>query len=754
MSSDPGERLLTPHAARTIALLALVLFGGLHWMQMLSPTVPERAWYATAISLTVALGLIGAGRLRGPQRIAAVSVTLIAGTAASLLAAGLADELLTPGRWDELAATVVRGVDGVAGARVPYRGLDESLRLVLALGGTILALACTAVAFWPRAGGVTGRPVPALIGLVVLYAVPSVALSFETESLRGALLALLVLAFLRLERVPRRDGRSAAVVAGGAAMLALAVAPALDRIEPWWDYESWALSAAGARSTDFFWDHRYDQPLDWPRDGRELLRVKSPQGTYWKADNLDFFDGSRWERDEESYANQSDSFFLDMVEIANVRRWSADLRVTVRNLRSDTFVVAGMVTGADIQMPRRAAFSAGRPGIFRTSRSLRRGDAYRLRNAYVPTPTARELRRAGASYRPELLAFTRLDVVPGGAFENETTGPLEAGSPRRIFSSGFGGVPLTTRLEADTEGPPSDATRILESSALRRTWALSRQLLERTDTPHDYLRAVQRYLGDGFGYTETPGKANATIDGFLIDGKAGYCQQFSGAMAVLLRMAGIPARVATGFSAGAYDEDTREYVVRDYDAHSWVEVWYPGIGWVTFDPTPTSAPPRAQAQTESAASQAIGDIRDLGTATFDPRRDGDIGGRSWTTYALGGTAGALVLGGLIALLVRRRRRGPVARTERGALHELERALRIAGDGLTPATTLAALESRFAASPAATGYLRALRAQRYGATPDGGPSGGERAALRRALASGRGVPGRVRAWWALPPRLSR
>ena len=57
-------------------------------------------------------------------------------------------------------------------------------------------------------------------------------------------------------------------------------------------------------------------------------------------------------------------------------------------------------------------------------------------------------------------------------------------------------------------------------------------------------------------------------------------------MALLLRMAGIPARVVTGFSTGATDTKTGEYIVRDFDAHSWVEVYYPGWGWITFDPTP------------------------------------------------------------------------------------------------------------------------------------------------------------------------
>ena len=90
--------------------------------------------------------------------------------------------------------------------------------------------------------------------------------------------------------------------------------------------------------------------------------------------------------------------------------------------------------------------------------------------------------------------------------------------------------------------------------------------------------------------------------GFLKQDKLGYCQQFSGAMALMLRMAGIPARVAAGFSPGSYNQDTREYRVRDLDAHSWVEVWFNGIGWVPFDPTPARSP--AQSQSSALATSA------------------------------------------------------------------------------------------------------------------------------------------------------
>jgi hypothetical protein len=73
---------------------------------------------------------------------------------------------------------------------------------------------------------------------------------------------------------------------------------------------------------------------------------------------------------------------------------------------------------------------------------------------------------------------------------------------------------------------------------------------------------------------------------FVLHTKRGYCQHFAGAMALMLRYLGIPARVAEGFVSGAYDPATHTWTVTDHDAHAWVEVWFAGYGWLPFDPTP------------------------------------------------------------------------------------------------------------------------------------------------------------------------
>jgi hypothetical protein len=74
---------------------------------------------------------------------------------------------------------------------------------------------------------------------------------------------------------------------------------------------------------------------------------------------------------------------------------------------------------------------------------------------------------------------------------------------------------------------------------------------------------------------------------FLLTKHSGYCQMFSGAMALVLRLHGIPARVAEGFTTGTQSASSGAYIVTDRDGHAWVETYFPGWGWQPFDPTPT-----------------------------------------------------------------------------------------------------------------------------------------------------------------------
>jgi hypothetical protein len=90
-----------------------------------------------------------------------------------------------------------------------------------------------------------------------------------------------------------------------------------------------------------------------------------------------------------------------------------------------------------------------------------------------------------------------------------------------------------------------------------------------------------------------PPQGQDAVDYFLSDSQTGYCDYFASAMAVMLRSVGVPARVASGYARGTQDAPGGQYVVRDNNAHSWVEVYFPRYGWVEFDPSP-SQPQLAQ----------------------------------------------------------------------------------------------------------------------------------------------------------------
>jgi transglutaminase-like putative cysteine protease len=230
-------------------------------------------------------------------------------------------------------------------------------------------------------------------------------------------------------------------------------------------------------------------------------------------------------------------------------------------------------------------------------------------------------------------------------------------------------------------------------------------------------------------------------------------------MALMLRMAGIPARVAAGFAPGSFNRDSGEYRVRDLDAHSWVEVYFNGIGWVTFDPTPAAAPAEAQAADRSRTSATGGVINGgrAGLAAPDPKSGAgsapgeDPGGglSLWLLVPLLVLAGAGVLGWR---MVSRSRKLAPAELAEAQLAELRRALDWLDWDVPAATTLSRLEQRLgrAAGPAAARYAAALRANRYDPRAPAGPGLRERRALRRDLTARTGLRGHVLGLIAIPP----
>jgi transglutaminase-like putative cysteine protease len=136
---------------------------------------------------------------------------------------------------------------------------------------------------------------------------------------------------------------------------------------------------------------------------------------------------------------------------------------------------------------------------------------------------------------------------------------------------------------ADLELPPLDP-RIAE---------LARRVTAGAITDEVRAQAVENHLQRRYAYTTRllSRQVPDPLAYFLFDRRAGHCEYFASAMAVMLRLTGIPARVATGFQTGVFNPVSGWWVIRAQDAHSWVEAWLPGRGWTTFDPTPPADHP-------------------------------------------------------------------------------------------------------------------------------------------------------------------
>ena len=152
---------------------------------------------------------------------------------------------------------------------------------------------------------------------------------------------------------------------------------------------------------------------------------------------------------------------------------------------------------------------------------------------------------------------------------------------------------------------PGSISREVQGTPYEGMYGLARRLTAGAPTPYDAAQRIEFYLRSNFEYKQNVPNRTYPLPAFISQDRAGYCQQFSGAMALMLRMLGIPSRVAAGFAPGGRDPDRSNYLIDDTDAHNWVEVFFPRIGWATFDPTPPAAPAAAQLDDELGVTDPL-----------------------------------------------------------------------------------------------------------------------------------------------------
>jgi transglutaminase-like putative cysteine protease len=715
---------------RLCVFAALGLFAAAHWVTLVASPPVGRTILAVLVATGTAALMLGTSRLRPSLAAPVAALVGVAGLGLGLVAMGLELRLLFPGNWDELFDGLDRGLAGVQSAEWPYDGVDSWVRLTTLLGAPLALGLAALLAFFPARRAEPVLNGLGLVALLVLYGAAVTEHDSGAPLLRGLALLLLVGAWLWLPRLGPREALGGAALVLSLGALSLPVAAALDTERPWWNYGAWTF-LENQRAITFDWSHTYG-PLDWPREGTTLLNVESDRRLYWKAETLDLFDGLRWVRGQSSTVTQR----LQGVPDPSTQderwdyyewngKWDEEVRFTVRSLSTDLLVAAGtpyVISGAGLV----TTASDGTTRI--ADRRLEDGDSYTVKT-YAPNPTPEQMRGAPGDLSDALTQYTSISLP---------------GAPAEV---------VTVPLWGDASfGDPQAPGTALEASVYADMYGIASRITQGAPTMYDAVQRVERYLNRNFSYSEKPRAAQYPLNAFLFRDKFGYCQQFSGAMALMLRMAGVPARVAAGFAPGSLNRDTGEYRVRDLDAHSWVEVYFNGIGWVTFDPTPAAAPAEAQAADINPTSETGGAVNGSrnGLAAPDPKAgaggaaaDGSDGGASgWllVPLLLLGVAGALAW-----RLVHRARRMGAAELAEAQLAELRRALAWLDWDVPANTTLLTLEGRLgrAAGPAAARYAAALRAYRYDPTAPGAPSLGERRALRRDLTARTGLA-------AIPP----
>jgi transglutaminase-like putative cysteine protease len=397
------------------------------------------------------------------------------------------------------------------------------------------------------------RPLLAVVAFLIGAGWPATLLAGGAELGRGVVIlavALLLLAGLT-ERPSRLALGAGALVVVGAFALSSSAAVAKSAFLDWqhWDFYTRPQKPV---SVSYVWDARYNG-VRFPKKTTTVLSIRAPRRPmYWRATVLDRFDGTRWR--EHLWGDSYSALLPRGVE--DRRKW-VEQDVTVRALQDNHLIGASIPVAYNVSEP---TVVRGQ-GLIHVVDGLHRDQRYSIWS-YVARPTPAQLVGIPAAYPRPLTSPGRELELDGRVNAPPFSAP---GREQRMFAL------LTGRLQPYAE-----------------LYDRARAVAGQTRSPYAAAVALERWfrVTGGFTYSEQPGTTPGLppLVGFVVDTRTGYCQHFAGAMALMLRLLGIPARVAAGFVPGHYRDGT--WTVTDHDAHTWVEVWFPRYGWLPFDPTP------------------------------------------------------------------------------------------------------------------------------------------------------------------------
>ena len=515
-----------------------------NWMRLEDPSSAGRA------AILVLLALAPAAVMNQRLRFAAAAVALaIAGGTAFHVPLGLH----YPGR---VSARFWNGFLEFYDVKLPFAPAQHPHMDGAILIAVFIFSAVAVLAVCER------RPVLAGTAVLIGAGWPATLLR-GSELLRGAgILAALLVLFAGLRRRPDVSGR--AVMVGGAIVLAAvgaATSPALAKGE-FLHWQTWDLHVPDVKpvSVSYVWSSDYSG-LNFPRKTTVVLRIKAPKrAQYWRVTTLPYVADGRW-IDQPSFDGSGDAG-LDPSAARDHSNW-VEQQITVEALRDNRLPAAEVPMAFDPSGLGPVNFdSAGVPYL---EQPLHTGATYKAWS-YEPAPTPQELARSRPVYPPAITLGRRyLEIEP----PNQSAPTF--GTPDRE-------VVLGKMFARDAQ-----------LRTYKPLYEMARNVAGGARSPYAAAVALESWFrtGGGFAYNQHPPQTRGkpVLVDFVTHTRAGYCQHFAGAMALMLRYLGIPARAAAGFSSGTYDKG--RWTVTDHDAHEWVEVWFRGWGWVPFDPTPS-----------------------------------------------------------------------------------------------------------------------------------------------------------------------
>ena len=543
-----------PSRRRTAALGAVagVLFAW-NWVRL--EQVP-RGGHAILLVLLALLPALGRG-LRSRLAIAAGAFVLAAASAFDV-----GPGLHYPGR---VLSRFGQGFLDFYDVRLPF---DQTAWPFM--HGTVL-LAVFAFTVATVLAVAAGRAGLAAVALLVGAGWPATLLGGD-ELLRGAaILAGLLVLLASLRERPR--GLAQAAVAGAVVVLAGAGASSSSALarHGFLNWQTWDLYTKPDKAVgvSYVWTSNYGG-LSFPHKRTVVLKIKAPaRAQYWRVVALNAVVGGRWSEDS-ALQNQATGYVGEPGLVPERARGSAnwvEQRVTVAALRENHLPAASDPVLFDARQLGLVQYDPS--GMAYLMRGLRRGDGYRAWS-YEPGPTPKQLASSKADY-PQLIRvqhkYLAVDV--------------------RMWVPPFG----TPGREETIDWLFTKSARSFEIVPYKPLYRLALRVAGSAKSPYAAAVALESWFrtGGNFVYDQHPRRAPAgrpPLVDFVKFTKAGYCQHFAGAMALMLRYLGVPARVAAGFSSGRYNQKSGEWSVTDHDAHEWVEVWFNGWGWVPFDPTP------------------------------------------------------------------------------------------------------------------------------------------------------------------------